>query len=356
MGNKIDINTHQYVRIRILDNLLATKKMTKEELISEVIQGMESELSNEYSYSPRTFDTDKKFIENELDNINEDENLEGDNRYQILKIRETRAGGPTTFYKYSHPNISVFDYKLDKNDIQNLMDAVGLIDQIKGFKWDFDVQLILKRLDQQIKFNSNKVGSKVVGLQNLVADGYQYLNDLYLSIIDKKVIAIKYEPFGDEVQNKIIHPYYIKQYNNRWFLLGFDETRGGISNFPLDRMKSKPEWLEILFKLPDNIFNPNEYFRDIIGVTNYADKPVEEVLLLFTKNSAPYIVSKKIHESQETIEIKEDGSVVIKLCVKQNFELKNYILGYGSAVTVLQPQTLRQEIKEQASEILSKYC
>jgi predicted DNA-binding transcriptional regulator YafY len=55
------------------------------------------------------------------------------------------------------------------------------------------------------------------------------------------------------------------------------------------------------------------------------------------------------------METRADGSVVIKLCVKQNFELKSFILGYGSAVTVLEPLSLRQEMKEQAIEILKKY-
>ncbi len=354
MGDKYNYNLPQYLRIRILDKLLATRKLTKLELINAVIEEMESTSNKQYSYSPRTFENDKNKLQEKLDELNDDEGLDDDNKYKIEKIREYYDGNPINYYRYSHPEISVFESKLDKNDVQSLMDAVQLIQQIKGFKWDFDIQYILKKIDQRIKFQ-NKNDEQVIGLQNLVADGYQYLNDIYLSILEKKVISFEYEPFKEEKSIKIVHPYFIKQYNNRWFLLGFDESRKAISNFPLDRIKSKPEWMDFSYKSPENIFQPNDYFKDIIGVTNHPENPVEDIILLFSKERAPYIISKKIHESQEIVERKKDGTIIIKLHVKQNFELKSFILSHGCDVTVLEPKSLAAEIENQARETLKHY-
>ena len=354
MGDKYDFNLPQHQRIRILDKLLATRKLTKLQLIDAVIEEMELASYENYSYSTRTFDNDKIELQKKLDELNDDEGLDDKYKYRIEKIREPNAGNPITYYRYNRPEISVFETKLDKNDVQSLMDAVQLIQQIKGFKWDFDIQYILKKLDQQIKFHSNN-GPQVIGLQNLVADGYHYLNDLYVSILERKVIVFDYEPFKEEKTKKTVHPYFIKQYNNRWFLLGYDESRGGISNFPLDRMKSKPEWLGISYKSPENIFHPNDYFKDIIGVTNHSESPVEDIILSFSKERAPYVITKKIHESQEIIDKKEDGTTIIKLHIKQNYELRSFILSHGSDVTVLQPQSLADEIKEQASETIKNY-
>jgi hypothetical protein len=355
MGDKYNYNLPQYQRIRILDKLLATRKLTKLELIDAVIEEMESTSNKQYSYSPRTFENDKNKLQEKLDELNDDEGLEDKNKYKIEIIREYHAGSPITYYRYSHPEISVFESKLDKNDVQSLMDAVQFIQQIKGFKWDFDIQYILKKIDQRINFQ-NKNDQQVIGLQNLVADGYQYLNDIYLSIIEKRVITFEYEPFKEEKSTKTVHPYFIKQYNNRWFLLGFDESRGGISNFPLDRIKSKPHWTSVSYKSPENIFHANDYFKDIIGVTNHSESQVENIILSFSRERAPYVLTKKIHESQEIVEKKKDGTTIIKLHVKQNFELKSFILSHGSDVTVLKPESLAREIEEEANEIKKNYA
>ncbi len=137
--------------------------------------------------------------------------------------------------------------------------------------------------------------------------------------------------------------------------MGFDESRGGISNFPLDRIKSKPHWTSVSYKSPENIFHANDYFKDIIGVTNHSESQVENIILSFSRERAPYVLTKKIHESQEIVEKKKDGTTIIKLHVKQNFELKSFILSHGCAVTVLQPKSLAEEIKRQARETLGNY-
>ena len=76
MGDKYNYNLPQYQRIRILDKLLATRKLTKLELIDAVIEEMESTSNKQYSYSPRTFENDKNKLQEKLDEINDDEGLD----------------------------------------------------------------------------------------------------------------------------------------------------------------------------------------------------------------------------------------------------------------------------------------
>lgn len=349
MSDKYEINTPQHFRIRILDELLASKrKYTRIELIDLVRSKMEFELNiADYSYSDRSFGNDKKYIETKLNELNDKDSLLGKNSYSIIVDESHR-------YFYSHPEISICKNKLGFDEINKLIDIVNLIQQIKGFDSKNEIQSILKELDSQIKYRST--GTKqVIGLQSMVADGYEYLDDLYNRIISESVIEINYKPYTKEKEKIIIHPYFLKQYNSRWFLLGYDETYKRISNIALDRIKSISKPLNKLYKSPEKIFNPTDYFKDIIGVTNYADKPVEEIILAFSKSSAPYVTSKKIHESQETIEQKEDGTTIVKLHVKINFELLSFIKSYGSQVTILQPQSLVDQVKKEAKEIVANY-
>lgn len=362
MSDKYAINTPQQARIRILDQCFANPaiKWTRERLINKVIEEMENntDLSNYKStkeYSDRTFANDKKYLENLLATKSDEDDLQGNNRYRIeVKKEYTPLAKQFTYYRYSHTSRSFLDNKLSSDEVQKLMDAVQLIQQIKGFDLDNEINSILKGLDAQIKYHSTG-RQPVIGLQTVVADGYDYLDDLYNCIINKTVIEIEYEPFEEKSLKKVVHPYFIKQYNNRWFLLGYDESRNDISNIPLDRIKGKLKPLNNIYKLPKSIFNPNDFFKDIIGVTNRSECPVEEIVLEFSPKRAPYILTKKIHESQHLLERKENGSIVIGLRVKQNFELISFILGHGSQVTVLQPRSLAEEIKKQAQEITDKY-
>ena len=361
MGDKYEINTPQMARVRILDQCFANPaiKWTRENLINKVIEEMDNnpDLSNYKTreYSDRTFANDKKYLGDVLTTKSDEDNLQGNQKYTIEVKKEYNNLGELllVYYRYSQTNRSFLENKLSTDEIQKLLDAVQLIQQIKGFDKDNEINSILKGLDAQIKYHNG--GQQVIGLQTLVADGYTYLDDLYNCIINKTVIEIEYEPFGEQSGKKVVHPYFIKQYNNRWFLLGYDDLRNDISNIPLDRIKGKLKPLTTDYKSPEDIFNPNDYFKDIIGVTNHADAPVEEIILEFTKIRAPYILTKKMHESQQILERKENGSVVITLHVKQNFELISLILGNGSQVTVLQPQTLVEEVKKQALEITQKY-
>lgn len=362
MGNKYAINTPQQARIRILDQCFANPaiKWTRERLINKVIEEMESNpdlisYKSTREYSDRTFANDKKYLGKVLVTKSDEDNLQGNHKYRIeVKKEHTTLGKQLTYYRYSHTNRSFLDNKLSSDEVQKLMDAVQLIQQIKGFDSDNEINSILKGLDAQIKYHSSG-GQQVIGLQTVVADGYNYLDDLYNCVINKRVIEIEYEPFEEKSLKKVVHPYFIKQYNNRWFLLGYDESRNDISNIPLDRIKGKLKPLNNDYKSPENIFNPDDFFKDIIGVTNRSDYPVEEIVLEFSQKRAPYILTKKIHESQHLLERKENGCIIISLRVKQNFELISLILGHGSQVTVLQPRSLAEEIKKQALEITKKY-
>lgn len=350
MNDKYEINTPQQLRVRILDRCLATtgKGKTTNELMDIVIEEMQTQLNLiDYSYSPRTFANDKKYVENRLTELNEIDGLTGARKLSIKRDAENR-------YTYSDPNLSVFKSQVTAVELKKLMDAVNLIQQIKGFDNDNEIQSILKGLDQQIKFHSTG-GKQVMGLQSLVADGYHYLDDLYNCIISENVIAIDYETFAAERNKIIVHPYYLKQFNNRWFLFAFDETNNRVSNIALDRIQSLSKPLPKIYKSPENYFNAVDYFKDIIGVTNYVENPVEDIILAFTKERTPYVITKKLHESQVIMKKKADGTTIIKLNVKQNFELKSMILSYGSDVTVVKPKSLAVEIKKLANKTLKNY-
>lgn len=188
---------------------------------------------------------------------------------------------------------------------------------------------------------------EVIGLElNIDLKGIEYLSQLYDAIINEQVLEVKYQDFkSGEPFTLTFHPYYLKQYNNRWFVFGLnEELEIPTWNLALDRIES----IEIIRKeyLQTDI-DWNDYFYDIIGVTRYQDKEPETVILEFTKDMAPYVETKPLHPSQKSEWVDDRLRVTIE--VIPNYELESLILSFGGKVKVKRPQNLIQVIKTRLS-------
>jgi predicted DNA-binding transcriptional regulator YafY len=148
----------------------------------------------------------------------------------------------------------------------------------------------------------------------------------------------------------VIHPYYLKEFNNRWFLFGWSDLNKRIEIMALDRMVKISVTSGIYH--PD-CFDPDTYFAHLIGVTD-PGTPVEKIQLCFAKDRAPYIITRRIHTSQVHAPC-ENGNVNIELDLKVNRELLALILAYGDDVEVLAPESLRLTIKVVHQRALEKY-
>ena len=151
----------------------------------------------------------------------------------------------------------------------------------------------------------------------------------------------------------IIHPYYLKQYNNRWFLYGYNPSNDKYDwNLALDRIKSISE-LNENYHL-NNVIDWQEYFEDIVGVTKPENSQVETVVLLFKGKTCHYIESKPIHGSQKLRRI-DSNLVEVSLNVIINYELERLILSYADSVKVLKPSKLVDLIQEKSELNLNQY-
>ncbi len=93
----------------------------------------------------------------------------------------------------------------------------------------------------------------------------------------------------------------------------------------------------------------------MIGPTVRKGNPVEEVVLKFTPNRAPYVLTKKLHSSQELLKTYKDGSLSFSYRLRYNRELHGILLGFGSDVKVIKPASLQQKIRETAEAIVGMY-
>jgi predicted DNA-binding transcriptional regulator YafY len=144
-------------------------------------------------------------------------------------------------------------------------------------------------------------------------------------------------------QEIVLHPYFLKQYNNRWYVFGKNDVSQFVMNLALDRITTIQESKKKF--IPNKSIDFNEYFEDIVGVTLSNEGVVQNIVLKVSNLLFPYIQTKPIHGSQK---VKEQGAsyTVISLDLIPNYELESLILSYGEGVEILKPKSFRDKIKK----------
>ena len=203
-------------------------------------------------------------------------------------------------------------------------------------------------------FMINAQTSPVIGFdENQYIKGQEYFSTIFEAITKRTVLKIQYKDFKSlEPYNFIIHPYYLKEYNNRWFLFGLNDERQELTNIALDRIQS----LEAFKKdFQENTqYDFNEYFDDIIGVSLTKNREPEKVELFITNGLYPYIETKPLHGSQRVVS-RNDNGVIIQIEVIVNHELEQLIMSYGESMKVMKPFILESKIKERIKKSLENY-
>lgn len=258
--------------------------------------------------------------------------------------------GRTVYMRYVDADFSINNMPLNATEANTLKEAIELLSQFKGmpqFQW---IEEMIPKLQQGIK---PEIENAIMSFDaNQYLKGIEWLGQLHNSILYKKSLEIEYKDFkSSEPYTLQIHPYYLKQFNNRWFLFGLNHITGRIWNLALDRVESIKD--SKLRYTPNNTIDWNEYFDDIIGVTKPENGKVEKIELLFNEQRAQYVLTKPLHGSQKTKQTKDGLQVTLELII--NKELVSTILYYGKDVTVLNPEGLKTEILTNYRSALNNY-
>ena len=127
---------------------------------------------------------------------------------------------------------------------------------------------------------------------------------LFDAISKKKVIKVTYTPFNQQPRDFVIHPYQLKQFNDRWFLLScplatdrYPFNPEFILTLALDRMSEKFDYVENE-EYFECIVDLKARFDEIIGVTLYQDKELEDIYFAVSPASLDYIRTKWLHTTQ----------------------------------------------------------
>ena len=267
-------------------------------------------------------------------------------------IKAYQYDGKKCYYRYEDRSFSIFNNELSTEEITTLRSTIDMLGRFRGVPSNAWLEEVISNLEYRFGVKPNN--ENVVSFdQNELLKGLEFLGELIDSAMNHQPLTLLYRTFSGNERQAVIHPYHIKQFNNRWFLIGLQEGHHGnyITNKALDRIV-KFSKANVPF-IPNNTIDFNEYFNDIVGVTIPSERPnVENVVLRFARERFPYVVNKPIHSSQIVLN-EENG--IIQLSVRPNKELEARIFSYGNQVEVIRPQWLREEITNKYKQIIEIY-
>ncbi|WP_445454480.1 helix-turn-helix transcriptional regulator [Flavobacterium sp. 25HG05S-40] len=332
-------NKNALIRYKTIDKCLQNhyRQWTLEDLMEAVSEAL-------YEYEGRENPVSKRTVQLDL---------------QLMRSEKLGYNAPIVvydkkFYKYEDEEYTITDIPLTETDINVLTETVSMLKQFKDFSLFADVSDILQRLEDKIYAEKSHTKPVIYLDKNDDLKGLHFLDTLYQAIIKKVVLKLEYQSFKAEFAKTFdFHPFALKEYNNRWFVVGRVQAKSPIVNLALDRIVS----VDFDFSKPhlEEDFDVEAFYKNVVGVTVNQGLQAVRVQLWVDAENAPYVLTKPLHHTQRHISTKEDGSVIINLLIKINFELERILLGFGSSIEVQKPENLRKRIGDRLQLAAKRY-
>jgi proteasome accessory factor B len=291
-----------YKRYLYIIERLTTVPSNFKDLHKHVITKLENDdLGNNFAYSSRTFDRDKKDI------------------YDLFGILIQYSRKDKLYY---------IDDEIEDPSVSRIIEA-------------FSIHQALKE--------GNKL-SPCIYLEKRKVTGTHLINGILYAVQNRFFISFTHTKFWDmEISQRRVKPLAIKESEHRWYLIAQDEKDGSVKNFGFDRITD--------LKISDTIFKAvafdiNKKYQHAFGVETY--EAAQKIVLSFSWQQGNYIKSFPLHSSQKVLKDNNE-ELVIELFIHTTNDIIMELLKYGANVKVIEPQSLIKMIKERVMETANLY-
>ena len=336
------VNKNATIRYKFLDDLLSDRHhhYTMANLTEKV---------NDRLYDLGYSEVTKRCIEKDVEFLQE--------RPFCAPIEKFSSAGKDC-YRYRNSGFSIFSHELSREEMSILYEVLNTVGQFKGlpnFSW----------LDGLCSSFGMKQQHEVLSFaHNPLLKNSNIMASLYDAVANQQVLEVTYKRFTDaEAETYDVHPYLLKQYNNRWYLVGLRPDKKNICTLPIDRIM-------YFAPLPEEKFQKYEgdiedHFKDVIGITVYDDADVEDIYFWISESAYPYYVTKPVHHSQATLDEEaaaalrkkfhlEDGKIMTLRC-KLNYEIEQELVRNFQNIVILKPSKLRDSFIEKINKMHDAY-
>lgn len=185
-----------------------------------------------------------------------------------------------------------------------------------------------------------------------IPSGHRFLTSVMEAMTEGYEVSISYQKYtSNETDRYTLRPYAVKEFAKRWYLIGYCLERKAMRVYGLDRVRHL-ELSDKKFRMPAG-FDVDEFFATSFGIY-IAESPGQTITFRTSPTEARFLRDLPIHKSQQEIASDKD-SVTFSIFVSPNKALIMEFCKYGSALEVLSPASVREQVGSELAEAARLY-
>jgi len=282
-----------------------------------------------------TYEELQTYIENQFDYLQmQDDNLQiGFSKRTLQRdIKEIRnVFGIDIEYSKSHKGYFISQKENENMNFQRMMEAFDMFNSLN--------------LAQDL--------TPFIHLEKRRPQGTDNLYGLLHAIKNRLQIKFTYQKFWEEeLSQRLVEPYALKEFKNRWYIMAKDSKDNNIKSFALDRLTN----LEITnqtYQYPDD-YNIEQSYRYCFGIISPNDEEPQNIILSFDPFQGKYIKTLPLHDTQQVL-VDNDVEMKVKLKLCLTHDLVMELLSFGDNMKVIEPKSLADQIKQAHEKAYRQY-
>ena len=255
-----------------------------------------------------------------------------------------------TFHRHKQEIQEVFGIEIKCNKYNNkyYIDNENEVDSGKVQDWMLSTIAVDQMLSESKDLRDRIQFEEIPG-------GRQWLDVVINAMRDNTVLHMEYQSFwSDEKQDTWLHPYFLKVFQQRWYVIGVPGTHPkSLRTYALDRMVLLEPTAE-KFRYPKK-FVPSEYYRNSYGIFHGEGEP-QRVVIKVDDEQVKYFDSLRVHHSQRKIDdLKEDGYTFYEYKIAPAYDFVQFLCSRGDNIEVLEPLELRRWVARELKRASKLY-
>ncbi len=256
-----------------------------------------------------------------------------------------------------------FSKRTLQRDIKEIRNVFGIDIEFSKYKKGYFIsqnenenmnfQRMMEAFDMFNSLNLAQDLTPFIHLEKRRPQGTENLYGLLHSIKNRLKIEFTYQKFwDDELSQRMVEPYALKEFKNRWYIIAKDCKDNNIKSFALDRL-TQLEISKQTFVYPKS-YSVEENYRYCFGIISPNGESPQDIILAFDPFQGKYIKTLPLHDSQLIlIDNSEEIRIKLRLCLTHDFLME--LLSFGEYLKVIEPKTLVDQLKKVYQKALNQY-
>lgn len=284
--------------------------------------------------------------------------------YSTYEELQTYIENQFDYLQMQDDNLQIgFSKRTLQRDIKEIRNVFGIdIEYSKSQKGYFISQnenenMNFQRMMEAFEmFNSLNLAQDLtpfIHLEKRRPQGTENLYGLLHAIKNRLQIKFTYQKFWEEeLSQRLVEPYALKEFKNRWYIMAKDSKDNNIKSFALDRLTNL-EITNLNYQYPDN-YSIEQSYRYCFGIISPNDEEPQDIILSFDPFQGKYIKTLPLHDTQQVlVDNDEEMKIKLKLCLTHDLVME--LLSFGDNLKVIEPKSLADQIKQAHEKAYRQY-